>query len=270
MNCDMQNANNQIPNEQRDEERILEVKDLVVSYPVKHSVFGEKKEKIVLDGVSFYMKEGEILGLAGESGCGKTTIARALLKLVEKKSGVIECRTDDIQMVFQDPYSSLNPAKTISWIMQEPLRLNTRDDKNTRMEKVRKMIELVGLDETVLGKKPSELSGGMRQRVCIGLALMRNPKLLIADEPVSALDVTIQAQILELLKEIQEKNHLSIIFISHDLRTMYHFCDRILIMRDGHIIEQGLVKELYRNPREEYTKLLLQSAGIGGKVSEEC
>ncbi len=244
-------------------EYILSVSDLVVSYPAKRLSFGRKQEKKVLDGVTFQMKEGEILGLAGESGCGKTTIARAVLHLVEKKSGTIDCKTDKVQMVFQDPYSSLNPAKTISWILQEPLKLNTKDDAETRLKKVTDMVDQVGLEPSVLDKKPSELSGGMRQRVCIGLALMQNPKLLIADEPVSALDVTIQAQILELLKDIQKKNNISIIFISHDLRTMYHFCDRILIMREGKIIEQGAPEVMYRKPKEDYTKLLLTSADLG-------
>lgn len=244
-------------------EPILSVRDLVVSYPAKRLSFGTKQEKRVLDGVTFQMKEGEVLGLAGESGCGKTTIARTLLHMVEPESGTVDCKADRIQMVFQDPYSSLNPAKTISWILQEPLKLNTKDDAQTRLKKVTDMLEQVGLEAAVLDKKPSELSGGMRQRVCIGLALMQNPKLLIADEPVSALDVTIQAQILELLKEIQKKNNISILFISHDLRTMYHFCDRILIMREGKIIEQGVPEVMYREPKEDYTKLLLTSADLG-------
>lgn len=241
---------------------ILSVKDLTASYPVKHLPMQKKQEKIVLDGVTFDMREGEVLGLAGESGCGKTTIARAVLNLIKIKSGTIDCNAGKVQMVFQDPYSSLNPAKTISWILQEPLKLNTKDNAETRLEKVRNMIEQVGLEEQVLDKKPSELSGGMRQRVCIGLSLMQNPKLLIADEPVSALDVTIQAQILELLQKIRQEKNISILFISHDLRTMYHFCDRILIMRDGKIIEQGEPETMYRSPKEDYTKLLLQSAGI--------
>ncbi|MDE6743691.1 MAG: ATP-binding cassette domain-containing protein [Lachnospiraceae bacterium] len=244
-------------------EYILSVRDLVVSYPAKRLSFGRKQEKKVLDGVTFQMKEGEILGLAGESGCGKTTIARTLLHIVNPQSGSIDCKVDKVQMVFQDPYSSLNPAKTISWILQEPLKLNTKDDAETRLKKVKDMVEQVGLDPSVLDKKPSELSGGMRQRVCIGLALMQNPKLLIADEPVSALDVTIQAQILELLRDIQKKNNISILFISHDLRTMYHFCDRILIMREGKIIEQGVPEVMYREPKEDYTKLLLASADLG-------
>ena len=244
------------------EQLILSVRDLVVAYPVRRLAPGKRQEKVVLNGVSFDMKAGETLGLAGESGCGKTTIARAVLHLVEHKSGSLDCRTDRVQMVFQDPYSSLNPAKTVSWILQEPLRLQTKDDAETRLKKVREMVELVGLEQSVLEKRPSELSGGMRQRVGIGLALMQDPELLIADEPVSALDVTIQAQILELLEQIQKKKKISILFISHDLRTMYHFCDRILIMREGKIVEQGEPRTMYSNPQEDYTKLLLKSAGI--------
>ena len=232
--------------------------------------FGKNdKKKTVLDGISFAIHRGEIVGLAGESGSGKSTIAKAILGKVPVESGSITLNTKAPQMVFQDPYSSLNPAKTIGWIMQEPLKLApkrdpeaVRPDSATRKARVAEMLKEVGLDESYMIHKPGELSGGQRQRICIGTALMTEPELLIADEPVSALDVTIQAQVLSLMQELHKKKNLAMLFISHDLRTMYHFCDRILILNGGHIIEEGTPDTLYRNPKEEYTKLLLKSAGI--------
>ncbi|MBE5895436.1 MAG: ABC transporter ATP-binding protein [Lachnospiraceae bacterium] len=235
---------------------ILRVTDVSVSF------YQKKTEKKVLQKVSMHMNEGEILGLAGESGCGKSTLAKAIVGLVTPYEGEISCLGKKPQMIFQDPYSSLNPAKTVSWLLQEPLKLNTDLDKVTREQKVAEMMELVGLEENLLIRKPGELSGGQRQRVCIGMALMQNPEILIADEPVSALDVTIQAQVLALLKRIQKEKKVAILFISHDLRTMYHFCDRIMIMKNGKIEEEGEPSSLYRNPATEYTKLLLESAGI--------
>ncbi len=242
---------------------LVELKDIVVS-------FGKKeKKKTVLNGITFTIGRGEIVGLAGESGSGKSTIAKAILGMVPVESGNITLNTKAPQMVFQDPYSSLNPAKTIGWIMQEPLKLApNRDpeakvpDADTRRSKVAEMLREVGLDESYMVHKPRELSGGQRQRICIGTALMTEPELLIADEPVSALDVTIQAQVLALMKELHEKKNLAMLFISHDLRTMYHFCDRILILNKGRIVEEGAPDTLYRDPKEEYTKLLLKSAGI--------
>ena len=220
------------------------------------------KRTTVLDGLDFDIYKGEILGLAGESGSGKSTLAKTILGMVKCDSGELYVGADKPQMIFQDPYSSLNPAKKISWIMQEPLRLGTDLDKNTRKQKVSEMLSSVGLSDEIGDHKPNELSGGQRQRVCIGTALMRNPELLIADEPVSALDVTVQAQVLELMKDLHRKHGFTMLFISHDLRTMYNFCDRIMILQKGKIVESGKPDEMYRNPRAEYTKLLLESAGI--------
>lgn len=166
-------------------------------------------------------------------------------------------------MIFQDPYSSLNPAKTISWIMQEPLKLGKKKYTGSeRLAKVEEMLGEVGLDAGYMQRKPGELSGGQRQRICIGTALMQAPELLIADEPVSALDVTIQAQVLELMREIHRKKKLTILFISHDLRTMYNFCDRVMILQKGRIVECGKPEDIYSDPKEPYTRLLLESAGI--------
>ena len=170
-------------------------------------------------------------------------------------------------MVFQDPYGSLNPSKTIGWIMEEPLRLRGPQGGELlkpaeRKERVIAMLHRVGLDEKLVNRYPNQLSGGQRQRICIGTALMQEPKLLIADEPVSALDVTIQAQVLELLKQLKEEMGLSILFISHDLRVVYQMCNRVMIMQKGRFVEMGTPDEIYFAPKDPYTKKLLESAGI--------
>lgn len=248
--------------ERRDDE-LIRLEDVHVSFKGR-----ENQEKKVLEGVSLSISRGEIVGLAGESGSGKSTIAKAILGMVTPKSGKISGRGGILQMIFQDPYGALNPAKTVGWIMEEPLRMAGRKNRAEatspaqRKEKVIGMLKEVGLGEEYLMRRPDELSGGQRQRVCIGTALMTAPELLIADEPVSALDVTVQAQVLALMRSLHEKRSLTILFISHDLRTMYHFCDRILILHHGRIVEEGEPETLYRDPKDEYTRLLLHSAGI--------
>ena len=243
-------------------EKILEVSDLQVSYLSSRKTPFEKKKRIqVLKDVSFSMEKGEILGLVGESGSGKTTLARAILGMIPYE-GTITKNARRAQMVFQDPYGSLNPARKVSWILEEPLRLKGGLSKEERKEKVIAMLSRVGLDEKFMDRYPRQLSGGQRQRVCIAGALMLEPSLLIADEPVSALDVTIQAQILELFQKIHEEMGLSILFISHDLRVVYQMCDRILIMQHGQIMESGTVEEVYFHHKSEYTGKLLDAAGI--------
>lgn len=243
-------------------EKILEVSDLQVSYLGSRKTPFEKKKRIqVLKDVSFSMEKGEILGLVGESGSGKTTLARAILEMIPYE-GTITKNAQRAQMVFQDPYGSLNPARKVGWILEEPLRLKGGLSKEERKEKVIAMLSRVGLDEKFLDRYPRQLSGGQRQRVCIAGALMLEPSLLIADEPVSALDVTIQAQILELFQKIHEEMGLSILFISHDLRVVYQMCDRILIMQHGQIMESGTVEEVYFHHKSEYTGRLLAAAGI--------
>ncbi len=217
------------------------------------------KDKQVLHDISFQIGEGEIVGLVGESGCGKSTLGKSILGMVNQVDGIIDNQSGRIQMIFQDPFHSLNPKKKIGWILNEPLYVNHIGSKQERVVKVREMLHRVGIDEELLDRYPSELSGGQRQRVCIALALMLNPKLIIADEPVSALDVTIQAKILRLLLELNHKYGIAFLFISHDLKVVYELCSRMLIMQDGRIIEQGSDDEIFFHPKENYTKTLLNS-----------
>ena len=245
--------------EQKD---ILTVSSLCVSFQDRSKGLFQKKNRIqVLKNVSFSMKEGEVLGLVGESGSGKSTLAKAILGLIPYEGKITQVSSYP-QMIFQDPYGSLNPAKKVGWILEEPLRLKGGPDSAKRKERVREMLIRVGLDEKFADRYPNQLSGGQRQRVCIAGALMQEPRLQIADEPVSALDVTIQAQILELLERLHKEMGLSILFISHDLRVVYQMCDNVMIMKGGELVEQGTVEEVYFHHKNEYTGNLLQAAGI--------
>lgn len=239
-------------------ENILTVKNLKVQFKTRTGAFSKKTVKTVLNDVSFDIRDGEIIGLVGESGSGKSTIAKAVLGLVPYE-GEIKHYSDNPQMIFQDPYSALNPSKRVGWLLEEALYLKGEKDSLIRSQKALEMIELVGLSKEYLDRLPSELSGGQRQRVCIGLSLMQNPKFLIADEAVSALDVTIQAQILDLLKKLHERMGISILFISHDLKVVYNLCNRVMILKQGQIVEMGEIREVYSNPQHEYTKQLLAS-----------
>ena len=214
----------------------------------------------VLHDVTFDVRHGEILGLVGESGTGKSTLSRAILDMIKPDQGSITHYTKRPQMIFQDPYSSLNPAYTVGWIMEEPLRIYGKYDGPERKRRVREMLSRVELPEEVLTARPAELSGGQRQRVSIATALIQRPRFLIADEPVSALDVTIQAQILKLLKNLRDELDLSYLFISHDLNVVYQLCDRVLVMKRGRIVEQGTVSKIFDHPKEDYTKQLLAAA----------
>ena len=195
----------------------------------------------------------------GESGCGKSTLSKVILGFVKPDAGEICHYTKMPQMIFQDPFSSLNPSKRISWILEEPLRMQ-KIPKEERKQKVLEMAEKVGLSPEHLKRYPRELSGGQRQRVSIAAALIQGAKFIIADEPVSALDVTIQRQIMELIVQLQEEMGLSVLFISHDLNVIYQMCDRVLVMKDGQILEEGETEELFENPKTEYTKELLWAA----------
>ena len=233
----------------------LEVRHISSSYRRRSRVRQE-----VLHDVSFTVGQGEILGLVGESGSGKSTLAKVILGMVRPDAGEVIHHTKRPQMIFQDPYSSLNPAYSVEWSLEEPLRIYGKYDRAERKRRVRDILERVELPEECLKARPSELSGGQRQRVSIAVALIQRPRFLIADEPVSALDVTIQAQILELLKKLNRELGLSYLFISHDLNVVYQLCHRVLVMEQGVIVEQGTVEEIYDHPQHPYTKQLLAAA----------
>lgn len=246
------------------EDYILEVNELNTYYKTNTNLFGGAgKRKQILHDISFYMKRGEIVGLVGESGCGKSTLGRSILGMVRDTEGSIIHHSEHPQMVFQDPFGSLNPSKKVGWIIEEPLRIQGGMSNEERNAKVLRRLLRVGLDEKFAQRYPNELSGGQRQRVCIALSLVLNPQLLIADEPVSALDVTVQAQIIDLLKRINQDLRIAILFISHDLKVVYQLCSRVMVMKAGEIVEQGDIDDVYFHPKHPYTKQLLKSAGIG-------
>lgn len=232
--------------------------------------FSRRNKKEAVKEVSFEIYRGESLGLVGESGCGKTSLSKAILGMNRDIRGEIVHQTVRPQMVFQDPYSSLNPSKTIGWLLEEPLRaayalekgsgLSGKQNRSEWKAAAMEMLEKVGLNETYYHRKPSELSGGQRQRVSIAQALIAHPGFLIADEPVSALDVTIQAQIMELLQKLQREMQLSYLFISHDINVVYQMCDRIMVMKDGEIVEMGKTEDVFAAPQDAYTKQLLENS----------
>ena len=238
---------------------VLEVKSLTSWYRDTDE-HGRRHDHTVLHDVSFTLRRDEILGLVGESGTGKTTLVKNILGLVKTHTGEIIHYTKRPQMIFQDPYSSLNPAYTVGWSLEEPLRIYGKYDAAERRRRVAEIAEKVGLPAECLTRRPNELSGGQRQRVSIGVALIQKPRLIIADEPVSALDVTIQRQILELMRTVRDELGISFLFISHDLNVVYQLCDRVMVMKDGRIVEENTVQELFEHPREAYTRELLSAA----------
>ena len=242
-----------------DNELVLSVQHVTSGYR-SGGLFRRGPYQEVLHDVTFDVRHGEILGLVGESGTGKSTLAKTILGIVKPDAGQVIHYTKRPQMICQDPYSSLNPAYTVSWILEEPLRIYGKYDAAERKRRVRDMLERVELPEECLEARPSELSGGQRQRVSIATALIQRPKFLIADEPVSALDVTIQAQILKLLKSLRDQLDLSYLFISHDLNVVYQLCDRVLVMKAGRIVEQGAVDDIFDHPQADYTRELLAAA----------
>lgn len=240
-------------------DKVLEVRNLNAWYRPSGTMRRSRLVQVLHD-ISFDLNRGEILGLVGESGSGKSTLAKTILGMVPDYTGTYTHYTKRPQMVFQDPSSSLNPCRTVGWILEEPLRIYGKYDEAERVRRVKDIIDRVELPPECYDMLPRELSGGQRQRVCIGMALIQKPGLIIADEAVSALDVTIQAQILKLISNLRRDLGISYIFISHDLNVVYQLCDRAIVMKDGRIVEQGEVEELYANPKEEYTRALLAAA----------
>ncbi|MDD3115836.1 MAG: dipeptide ABC transporter ATP-binding protein [Victivallaceae bacterium] len=253
---------------------LLEVKNLKVWYPLKAGWFSPKKYVRAVDGVSFYLEKSETLGLVGESGCGKSTLGRALVKLENPTEGSITLNEINIgslnggalrrarknfQMIFQDPYGSLNPRMTIFRALDEVLKLHSNRNRVERAERVAELLGMVGMDAAQMHRYPHQFSGGQRQRIGIARALAVEPEFIIADEPVSALDVSVQAQIINLLQDIQEKTGVSFLFIAHDLAVVEHVSKRIMVMYLGKIVETGTARAICRTPLHPYTNALLSA-----------
>lgn len=254
---------------------LIEVKGLTKHYQVKKGLFGKKVGVVrAVDGIDLMVNTGETLGLVGESGCGKSTTGRLLLRLIEADQGEIFFNGSNIrdlpseplrkmrremQMVFQDPYASLNPRLPIAEIIGEPLRTHDISSSKERLERVKSLLEVVGLSKRHLNRYPHEFSGGQRQRIGIARALALNPKLIIADEPVAALDVSIQAQVLNLMVDLQQEFNLTYIFIAHDLSVVQYISNRVAVMYLGKIVEVASSEELYLRPKHPYTQALLSA-----------
>lgn len=259
-------------------EPLLQVKGIKKYFPITGGVFGKKIGEVkAVDDVTFTVYKGETLGIVGESSCGKSTTGRMLLRLIEPTEGSIafegkevtklsksELRKmrRDMQMIFQDPFASLNPRHTVEKILEEPLVVHGIGAKEERKRRVQEMLEVVGLGRYHAKRYPHQFSGGQRQRIGIARALMTNPKLIIADEPVSALDVSIQAQVLNLLKDLQKEFGLTYIFIAHDLGVVRHVSDRVGVMYLGRLVELADSNQLYKSPKHPYTKALLSAVPI--------
>ena len=255
---------------------MIKVKNLRKYFPITGGFFNTKLGDVkAVENINFEIPEGEILGLVGESGSGKTTLGRSIIRLIEPSEGEILYNNKNIinfndkemralrkefQIIFQDPFASLDPRKKIFDIIAQGLKIHTKMNKSEINKKVTTIIKEVGLQEEHLSRYPHEFSGGQRQRIGIARALVLNPKFIIADEPVSALDVTIQAQILNLILELKEKYSLTILFISHDLSVINQIADRVMVMYLGHIVEVASTKNLFSNPRHPYTKSLIETA----------
>jgi oligopeptide transport system ATP-binding protein len=258
---------------------LLRVEDLAVHFPVTRGVVFKKTVAVVkaVDGLDFTITKGETLGLVGESGCGKSTTGRAILQLIPPTRGRVLIQGTDLcglkgeslrrmrrhmHMIFQDPYASLNPRWTVSSIISEPLRVHHILPPKDRVERVKELLRLVGLSPSHINRFPHEFSGGQRQRIGVARALASDPKFIVCDEPISALDVSIQAQVVNLLEDLQDQLGLTYLFIAHDLSMVRHICDRVAVMYLGVIVELARRDELYENPLHPYTQALLTAVPI--------
>ncbi|MCY0148733.1 ABC transporter ATP-binding protein [Hoeflea sp. G2-23] len=252
---------------------VLHATDLTRNYEVKRGMFGKPALVRALNGVSFNLSSGKTLAVVGESGCGKSTLARLVTMIEEPSSGALTidgkpaALTDKslrrtVQIVFQNPYGSLNPRQKVGAILEEPLKVNTRDDAATRQEKARAMMQRVGLRPEHYDRYPHMFSGGQRQRIAIARALMLNPKILVLDEPVSALDLSIQAQVLNLLIDLQKEFGLAYLFISHDLSVVKHIADDVMVMYLGRPVESGSAETVFAAPKHPYTQALLSATPV--------
>ena len=258
-----------------DNHKLLEVKNLVKYFPVYGGIFSRIVANVkAVDDISFSVNRGETFGIVGESGCGKSTAGRTILRLIEPTSGDVYYGGQEVfrlnkkqlrkirqnmQIIFQDPYASLNPRMSVGALISEPLKIHTNLKQKQIKEKVEEALEIVGLNPYHYAKYPHEFSGGQRQRIGIARALIMNPELIICDEPVSALDVSIQSQILNLLSDLQDKYDLTYVFVSHDLSVVKHICDRICVMYLGKIMEIAKADDLYKDTKHPYTKALLSA-----------
>ena len=256
---------------------LLEVSNLTKDFTRDRGLFGRGTVVRAVDGVSFSIEEGETFGLVGESGSGKTTTGRCILRLIEPTSGAVRFKGEDVlqfsktrmrharrdmQIVFQDPYSSLNPRMRVGDIVEEPLIIHKTGDKTARRARVAELFSLVGLDPAQLTRYPHQFSGGQRQRIGLARALALNPSFIIADEPVSALDVSVQAQVINLLMALQDRLKLTYLFIAHDLRLVRHICTRVAVMYLGRIVEMGVTERLFESPTHPYTRALLSAIPV--------
>jgi ABC-type oligopeptide transport system ATPase subunit len=262
---------------------LLEVRDLVKEFSRKRGLFGGRSVVRAVDGVSFSVERGATFGLVGESGSGKTTTGRCILRLIEPTAGQVRFDGEDVlafdrarmrrarremQIVFQDPYSSLNPRMRVGTIVEEPLVIHRIGSRAERRARVTELFELVGLDPTQLARYPHEFSGGQRQRIGLARALALNPSFIIADEPVSSLDVSVQAQVINLLMDLQQRLKLTYLFIAHDLRLVRHICSRVAVMYLGKIVETGPTESLFASPAHPYTRALLSAIPVADPTAE--